>query len=402
MSVNRNIAAGFLGNTWVALVQIAFIPLYLRILGMEAYGLIGVYAVLQVSLSFLDLGLTPTLSRETARFKAGAQTVGEMRTLLRSIEVIFLCVALALTIAIVALAPWLVGRWLRLESLPIATAVDAVHLMGALIGLRWLAGMYRGAITGLQDLVWLNATSAAFATLRGVGVVPVLIWLSPTIEAFFLFQAAATLVELGVLFMRTWGLLPSRAKPSFSAPALRRIWRFSAGVSVIALLYLLLNQSDKALLSTLLSLTAFGYYALASSVAGCLNLLVAPIGGVAYPRFNELVARGDEAVLAEAYHRFAQMVTVAIAPAALVLALYSDDILTLWIRDATTTRETAPLVTLLAVGVMLNAFLSTPHMLLLAYGRTRFIIALNCAYVLVFVPAIYFGVSAHGARNSLT
>ena len=97
MSINRNIAASFLGNTWTALVQIAFIPLYIRILGIEAYGLIGVFAFLQISLSFLDMGLTPAVSREMARFRAGAHHVGEVRTLLRSVEVIFLRVALLLS-----------------------------------------------------------------------------------------------------------------------------------------------------------------------------------------------------------------------------------------------------------------------------------------------------------------
>lgn len=400
MSVNRNIAAGFLGNTWTALVQIAFVPLYIRILGMEAYGLIGVYAFLQVSLSFLDMGLTPAVSREMARFRGGAHSVREIRTLLRSVEVVFLGVALVLFVTVVTTAPWLAGHWLKAESLPIPAAIRALYLMGALIGLRWLSSLYRGVITGLQDLVWLNATGAAFATLRGAGVVPVLVWISASIETFFLYQAGVTLIELVVLFGRSWSLLRSRDKPVFSPHALRRIWRFSAGVTIVTLLYLLLNQSDKFFLSTMLPLKAFGYYALASSVAGSLNLFVAPIGSVAYPRLNELVARANQAALVEAYHSFAQMLTLAIAPSALVLALFSKHILMLWIQDATTTNETAPLVTLLAIGTMLNAFMTTPQTLQLALGRTRLIIAVNCAFVLVFIPAIYFGVSAYGAIAS--
>ena len=396
MSVNRNIAASFLGNTWIALVQIAFIPLYIRILGIEAYGLMGVFAFLQVSLSFLDMGLTPAVSREMARFKAGTHSVDEIRTLLRSVEVIFLGVALLLSTTVVLVAPWLAESWLRTDTLPISVAIQALNVMAALIGLRWLAGLYRGAITGMQDLVWLNATSAVFATLRGAGVVPIL-WVFPTIGAFFLYQAGITLVELVVLFRRSWSLVPSGKTPYFSAIALRRIWRFSGGMALIAMLYQVLHQSDKVLLSTMLPLNAFGYYALASSVAGSLSLLVAPIGGVAYPRLTELVARVDQSALAETYHHFAQMLTLAIAPSALVLALFSNHILALWIRDATTSGETAPLVTLLAIGTMLNAFMSTPYMLQSALGRTRLIIALYCAYIVVFVPAVYFGVSAYGA-----
>ena len=397
MSFNRNIVASFIGNTWTAVVQIAFIPLYIRILGIEAYGLMGVYAFLQVSLSFLDLGLTPAVSREMARFRAGAHSVDEIRTLLRSVEVVFLVVALLLSIAVVLVAPWLAESWLKTDTLPISTAIQALYLMGALIGLRWLGGLYRGAITGLQDLVWLNATSAAFATLRAAGVVPILTWVSPTIVAFFLYQAGITLMELVVLFRRLWRLVPSRKTPYFSAIALRKIWRFSAGVALIGMLYQVLNQADKVLLSTMLPLNAFGYYALASSVAGSLSLLVVPIGSVAYPRLNELAARADQAALGEAYHHFAQLLTLAIAPSALVLALFSDHILLLWIGDATTAAETAPLVTLLAIGGMLNAFMSSPYMLQTALGRTRLIIAFSCGYVLAFVPAVYFGVTAYGA-----
>src|SRR5262249_42015012 len=112
---------------------------------------------------------------------------------------------------------------------------------------------------------------------------------------------------------------------------------------------------------------------------------------------NELAARADQAAFAEAYHHFAQLLTLAIAPSALVLALFSDHILLLWIRDATTTAETASLVRLLAIGAMLNAFMSGPSMLQPALGHTRLIIASSCASVLVYVPAIYFGVSAYGA-----
>ena len=67
MSVRRNAIANFVGQGWTALIGLAFIPIYIRLLGIEAYGLVGVFAVLQSWLAILDLGLTPTLSREMAK-----------------------------------------------------------------------------------------------------------------------------------------------------------------------------------------------------------------------------------------------------------------------------------------------------------------------------------------------
>ena len=51
MSVRKNVVANYLGQGWSALMGLAFIPLYIRYLGMEAYGLIGVFAVLQACLT---------------------------------------------------------------------------------------------------------------------------------------------------------------------------------------------------------------------------------------------------------------------------------------------------------------------------------------------------------------
>lgn len=69
--LKRNLIANYLGQGWNALMGLAFVPLYIKYLGMEAYGLIGLFALLQAWLSLLDMGMTPTLNPEMARFSGG-------------------------------------------------------------------------------------------------------------------------------------------------------------------------------------------------------------------------------------------------------------------------------------------------------------------------------------------
>ncbi|MHC4521753.1 MAG: polysaccharide biosynthesis protein, partial [Planctomycetota bacterium] len=88
-------------------MALAFIPLYIRYLGMEAYGLIGLFAMLQAWLTLLDMGMAPTLSREMARFGGGSHSVQSIRDLLRSIEIIALIIA-----GLIALGIWAASRWL--------------------------------------------------------------------------------------------------------------------------------------------------------------------------------------------------------------------------------------------------------------------------------------------------
>src|SRR5688572_11814236 len=59
--------AGVGGGAWTALMQIVATPFYLRLLGVESYGLIGFYTALQALLQVLDMGISLMTSREVAR-----------------------------------------------------------------------------------------------------------------------------------------------------------------------------------------------------------------------------------------------------------------------------------------------------------------------------------------------
>src|SRR2546430_4078970 len=93
-------------DLYAALIGIAMVPLYLKYMGIEAYGLVGFFAMVQAWSQVLDFGLSPTLGREAARFNAGATTAGSLNMFLRLLEVIFG----VLGVAIVALG-WALGPW---------------------------------------------------------------------------------------------------------------------------------------------------------------------------------------------------------------------------------------------------------------------------------------------------
>ena len=68
--LGHNIIANYVGRTWTVALGILFIPVYLRFLGIEAYGLVGFYMALSGVLGILDLGIGSTMNRELARLSA--------------------------------------------------------------------------------------------------------------------------------------------------------------------------------------------------------------------------------------------------------------------------------------------------------------------------------------------
>ncbi len=64
MSLKKNIIANYASQLYVTGVGILILPLYIKYMGAEAYGLVGFFTMLQAWFAVLDLGLTPTIGRE--------------------------------------------------------------------------------------------------------------------------------------------------------------------------------------------------------------------------------------------------------------------------------------------------------------------------------------------------
>jgi O-antigen/teichoic acid export membrane protein len=398
MSLKKNTIANYLGQGWVAFMGLAFVPVYIQYLGMEAWGLVGFMSMLQAWLVLLDMGLTPTLSREMARFKAGQHNAQSIRDLLRSLEVIYGGVTVVVVSLVWFSAPWITMHWLSAVQLSAATVTQAIGLIGLVLAARMAEQVYRGAIQGLQRQVWLNGVQSILATLRWAGAVGVLAWVDASVEAFFLWQGLISLVTVAILAAQTYYWLPSGERSArFDLAAIIRIRRFAGGMAATALLSVLLMQVDKLLLSKLVSLTEFGYYSLAASAAGVLYFVMSPIVTAVSPRLTELAAKSEQQILIDTYHRASQWLAAVLVPPALLMAVFAEPLLYVWTGNETLAQQTAPLLALLALGTLLNGFMHVPYTTQLAFGWTGLAVLSNIVAVSLVVPAVLWVVPRYGA-----
>ena len=226
----------------------------------------------------------------------------------------------------------------------------------------------------------------------------VLAFVAPTIKAFFAWQGVVSVITVATFAIKTYQWLPEGThRAHFNAQGLKRVRAFAGGMAATTLLSLLLTQMDKLLLSKLLPLQEFGYYALATSVAGALYFLVSPLSTAASPRLTELVARSDHTLLIASYHRTSQWMAAIIIPPALVMAVFAAPLLWAWTGDAALTQHAAPLLAVLALGTMCNGFMYIPYMAQLAHGWTGLAVRVNIVAVALIVPAIFWAVPRYGA-----
>ena len=395
--------ANYFGQGWSAVIVFAFIPVYIRHLGLESYGLIGLMSVALAWFSLLDMGIGPTLTREMARFTAGSHSVQSIRDLLRSLELVYLAAGAIIAASVRLTAPLLARHWLHFDTLPPAIVVEALSIMGFVVALRFLEGIYRGCLFGLQRQVLYNGINGLVITLRQGGAALVVAYISPTIHAFFMWQAAVSLLSVVVLGTTVHRTLPRPpAPPRFSRRAVAGVLHFAAGMIGITFLSLLLTQADKLLLSRLLPLETFGGYMLATSVAGVLMSVVAPVSQALYPRLVELAGGERSNELIATYHDGCQLITAFTAPVALLLSLYANGVIFMWSGDAALASRAGPILSILAAGSFLNTLMYLPYQLQLAFGWTQLGIRTNSVAVVVLVPAIWWIAPRYGATGTAT
>ena len=382
--------ANFAGVGWSALVQLACIPLYIKFLGIEAYGLIGFYLVLTAMVQVLDLGLSGTMFREMARYSVQPEKAAEARDLVRTLEAGYWFIGIAIGAVIFAAAPLIAADWIKAGPIPVRDVEHTLMLMGVLTAIQWPLTLYQGGLLGLGRQVLCNGLNISMSTLSNGGAVLILWRVSPTIQAFFLWLIAVNAVRALLVAVFLWKSLPPATRSArFEMVQVRNIWRFAAGMSGITICCLILTQSDKVILSRLLSLKLFGYYTLAGRFGVALTMIITAVWNTMFPRFSALVAEGNEESLTRLYHYFNQLLAVLILPFTCVVALFSTEILQLWTRNSEIAHNAGPIASLLVAGTALNGLTNLPYALQLAHGWTSIGLRINILNTVMLVPAIW-------------
>lgn len=396
-----NIIANYASQIYISIIGVALLPIYIKYMGSEAYGLVGFFAMLQAWFSVLDLGLTPTIGRETARFKGGAVSALSFRQLYRALTVIFVAVAFIGGGGLFLSSEVIATKWLNIGNLPVGDVIVAVQIMALSVALRWMTGLYRGVITGSERLVWLSCFNAAFATLRFVGVLLVMWYFEFTVIIFFTYQLIVAIIEILVLLMKSHGILPCKSSfeqsIGWSFQPVKPVLRFSLTIAFTASVWVFVTQTDKLVLSGILSLNDYGYFTLSVLVANGIMVISGPISNAILPRMSRLYAENKHEELINVYRKSTQLVAVIAGSAAITLIITAEPLLIAWTGDFDLAAKAAPILQLYAIGNTFLVIAAFVYYLQYAKGNLRYHLIGNIALVLILIPCSVFFATYYGA-----
>lgn len=282
-------------------------------------------------------------------------------------------------------------RWFNHRALSVDDVKIAFVLMVATVSARWLASLYKGAIVGLARQVELNGITIACTLLRTVAVIP-LIARFPSIQVFFVYQLAMTMVEASALryfLTRRVGISPFVR--DFSSRALRSRASLSLSLAFSSLVWASITQVDRIILSKLLPLNAFGAFGMATLLAGGILLLAGPIHQALIPQFAAQHDSGDPRALVHTYEFATEITLLAVLPVAVVFACLPASVFRLWSASAPMDATARFTLACYALGNACTAVTALSYLLQYTKGDLSLHIKGNVGFLLVLVPLIFLG-----------
>lgn len=395
--LKSNIIFNFLGSAWLGILTLAVTPIQVHLLGVEAFGFVGLITILQVLLGSLDLGISATVTKvvssdHSSRRSASADAVNTASSVYWVIALL-IAVLLWLNSAKVALF------WLSRTSLDPATVTLGIQIIAVYLGLRWPVAFYTGVIGGLQRMDALNIVKAGVQTLRLVGGVVVLFFV-PDLVAFLVWFAISSAVELLVYAALTYRLLPTlRLLPYFSLASFKDIWKYSAAMNIIALTALVLSQADRLVVTKFLSLEALGYYSIAYNASIVISLVQSAINSATFPAYSHSFSSGQHTDLLSRYGKASQLMGFVVTLPCFALVFFGHEILRIWI-NARVADEAALPMAWLALGFFFNAMVSNAYMAAVSCGQPNLPLKINLLALVLYVPALYWLVQQYGISGA--
>ncbi len=375
----RNIAANYFGKLWGIASVYAFVPVYIKLLGIESYGVIAFQSVLLSIVWIADAGLTPAFSREAAR----SEDLKYLRDVLCTLERVYLSICFAVAMVLVLCSGWIANSWLKASAHIAADELQlALALMVVGIAFQLAMSLYVGGLMGRQKQERANALQVAYGIARSaIVILPLLV--RPELDTYFAWQAGMGLVFLLVIRRAMWRELSGNERATFSWESLAGVYKFAAGMFMMAIIAALNTQMDKLVASAMFPLPQYAVYSLAALTAQVPTLLTLPVAMAVLPRLTALVEMQQSDALRELYRRSALLIaTIASASGALIIA-YADALVFLWTRDAFIAAQAQPVVRVLTAGGVCLALQLMPYHLSLANGHNATNIRIGAAFLLI-------------------
>jgi O-antigen/teichoic acid export membrane protein len=395
--VAKNTIYNLFGYGIPLIVAVVFIPLLIKGLGDEKFGILNLAWVVIGYFSFFDFGIGRTLTKIVAE-KIGLNRIEEIPGMFWTSFFLMLVVSLIGTLLLIFFSPSLVYNFFSISkelqeesintfyalalSIPIVTTtaglrgvLEAYQKFGIINSIRVILGVF----TFLGPLICLAFTKSLFWIVIFLILIRIVVWM------LYLIQCVKVNINIKSQF-------------KFDSELIKPVLKLSGWMTVSNIVGPLITYLDRFLIGALLSVAAITYYATPYEVVTKLFVIPTALVGVLFPAFSATFINQPE-LSKKLFLKGNKFIFIFLYPIILLIITFAYEGMELWLGGKFAEKSSLVLQ-LLAVGVLLNSFAFLPFTFLQGIGRPDIPAKINLIELPFYLLAMWFAIKQLGINGA--
>lgn len=409
MKFKSAVLFNYAAQLYAAVAMLLVTPLYIKIMGVEGYGLIGFFIMLQALAQILDAGMSGSITRLISTSRLNASLF--YKAVSRFSKVLYLFIVLALVIIVFGglFKTYISLNWLN-SSVDSTILVESIFGIFLCLGLKFMSAPFRAALVGLERHGTISLITALIISLKFPISLLFLEYVSSDMDQFFSYQAFISALEMivfAVFFqlakVREINVLKLSNIPESeneSELSFRHFLKITGLLSILSICWVIVSQIDKLTLSKYLSLEEYGYYSIAVTLSGSILLLAAPLNQILTPMMSSLVAKNQLRKLQEVFFFSFAAITIFSIPLALFFCFFGTETIVVWTGSNDVAIKASAYLGFLALGNAIGIWMNLVFLIQFAFGDLAKHTKVYFYYSLFLVPITVFIASNFGGLGT--
>lgn len=395
--IARNTFWNILGLCAPILVAVFCIPVMIRGLGQDQFGLLSLVWMLVGYFTIFDMGIGRALTR-TAAERIGQGREQDLPALFWTSCLIMLLLGTAAGVAVAAIASWLTTSALHI---PAAMQTDTLRSFKAVAFSLPIVVMTAGMIGMLearQRFGLINAVRVPIGSFTFIGPLLVLPF-SKSLFPVVLILIAGRVMEWLIYFLLCLHDLPAlRNGFRWDSREVKPLMSTGGWITVSTLIMPFMVHIDRFLIGAIVSVGAVTYYATCSEIV--VKLLIFPRAWVSvlFPTFAAHFDR-QQGQTSDLFARSLTWLIGLLFPVILLIVAFAPEGFQLWL-GADFAEKSAPVMRWLATGIFLYCLTYIPFSFLQGIGRPSITAVIHLIEFPLFVVLAIFMIQRFGITGA--
>lgn len=382
----RNTVYNLLGQIAPLFAALLAIPILVRNLGADRFGVLGISWVVLGYFSLFDLGLGRVITKMIAE-KLGSDRKEDIAPIIWTGLGFMLMLGLIMMSLLLAVSHLLVHSVLKIPQTLQDESFRAFIILAACVPIVVMTAGLRALLEAYQKFGIVNLIRMANGVMLYISPLIVLPF-TLSIQYIVLVLTLVRLVVLSVYFVACRQKIPiMRNQVVFRRELIKPMLKLGGWMSVSNIIGPVMVYFDRFLMGAWLSVTAVAYYVTPYEIISKGMVITTSVVRVLFPAFSMSIQTAPQRA-ADLYSRGNRILLLLFFPITLTIIVFAPWGMNIWLPEFA--EQGARVMQWLAIGVMINAFGQVAFAAIQAAGRPDLTAKLHLIEMPLYLLSLYF------------